>query len=356
MTDKSQSPRRAADPLPRPGIIVFDVDGTLVDVARSYRGTLPVAAGRYLRLLGFRPPALSVEAYDLFKRMGSFNDDWDLTAGLLESLVAGLPPAPPLPERSFEGIDDLLAALRESARSLAGLVPPLPDLAAWIEPVRRRGGGLAGLRQVIANHFPGSVGHNAHLVWHTGSAATTDLVQRVFEEIYLGADLFARAYGMPSRFHQGSGMMAHESLLISLGTLEALSSFARLGIATGRADFELAPTLDLMRLGGFFPARATMTDALAARPAPGESLLKPHPYLLHQVADALDPDGTLVAAYVGDTADDVVAARRADRGRRRWLSIALTTAAGKVALRSEFMALGADLVLSHPDELAQLWT
>jgi hypothetical protein len=30
---------------------------------------------------------------------------------------------------------------------------------------------------------------NAHLVWRTGDAATTDLVQRIFSETYLGADL-----------------------------------------------------------------------------------------------------------------------------------------------------------------------
>jgi phosphoglycolate phosphatase-like HAD superfamily hydrolase len=57
-----------------------------------------------------------------------------------------------------------------------------------------------------------------------------------------------------------------------------------------------------------------------------------------------------VAAYVGDTPDDILAARRAD-GARRWLAIGLTPSSADPAIRQYYLDLGADLVLSHPDEL-----
>jgi phosphoglycolate phosphatase-like HAD superfamily hydrolase len=330
--------------LPRPAIIIFDVDGTLVNVTASYRETAPAAAGRYLRLLGLEPPPLTGEVYDIFKRMGGFNDDWDLTAGLLRVLLSDLPPARPLPDQPWTDQPALIAALQVAAAPLAGMTPAAPDWERLIAQVQAAGGGLAGLAQVISPR-------NRCLVWRTADAATDDLVQRIFEELYLGGKLFEQDYGLPARFHAGPGLIEHEQLHISLDTLERLGRRARLGIATGRTHFELAYPLARLGLASFFDAAATMTDALLAQ-APGQaSLLKPHPYLLHRAADALDPSGQLVAAYVGDVADDVIAARRAD-GTRRWLAVALATTA---AQRERYLALGAHMVLSHPDELLAAW-
>jgi phosphoglycolate phosphatase-like HAD superfamily hydrolase len=350
------------DSLPRAGVIIFDVDGTLVDVRLSYRETAPAAANRYLTLLGLASPPLSGDLYDTFKLMGGFNDDWDLTAGLLEALLAGLPLALPLQASKWPNQDALIAGLRAACLSIMGMVPPLPDWGTLVDRVRAAGGGLEGLRCVTERR-------NAHLVWRTGDAATTDLVQRVFAEIYLGEQLFADDYGYPAHFHVGPGLIEHERLLISLDTLESLSRHALLGIATGRTHFELAYPMARLGLGRFFKATATMSDALdAQRVSGGPSLLKPHPYLLQRAADALDPLGMpgqstseespptalsempLLAAYVGDAPDDILAAQRAN-GSRRWLSIAI---ADSPSVRQHYLDLGADFVIGHPDELMEV--
>ncbi len=330
--------------LARPGVIVFDADGTLIDVTRSYREAAPTAAGIYLRLLGLNPPPLTGELYDTFKSMTGFNDDWNLTAGLLQALLAGLPPARPLPGDVWATQDALLAALRAACAPLAGATPPLPDWDTLVAAVRAAGGGLAGLTRVLP-------AHNAHLVWRTGDAATTDLVQRIFSEVYLGADLFAEGYGYSARFWLAAGLIETETLLISRETLTRLGRCARLGIATGRTRFEMAHPLQHMALAPFFGAVATMTDALEA--AGGASWLKPHPFLLQRTADALDPTGTLPAAYVGDAPDDIMAARRAEAaGSRRWLAIGI---ANSSAQAEHYRALGADHIIAHPDELVGLW-
>ena len=336
--------------LPRPEIIIFDVDGTLVDVSLSYRETAPIAAARYLGLLDITPPTLTGDLYDTFKLMGGFNDDWDLTAGLLEALLAGLPQALPLRAPQYLDQDALIEGLRAACLPVAGLTPPLPVWEALVAQVRTAGGGLPGLRSVTGRR-------NAHLVWRTGDAATTDLVQRIFAEIYLGEELFADDYGYPARFHTGPGLIEHECLLVGLDTLETLSRHALLGIATGRTHFELAYPMARLGLASFFGASTTMTDALEAQKARGgPSLLKPDPYLLLRAADALDPldgchDGPRVAAYVGDAPDDIIAARRAN-GTRRWISVAI---AERPNLRQHYLDLGADLVIAHPDELVGLF-
>ena len=328
---------------PRPALIIFDADGTLIDVTLSYREAAPVAAGIYLRLLGLTSPPLTSDLYDTFKRMTGFNDDWDLTAGLLHVLLAGLPPARPLPKHARADQDALIVALRTAAEPLAGRSLTLPDWEALVAAVRTAGGGLAGLARVTPTH-------NAHLVWRNGDAATTDLVQRIFSEVYLGADLFAEDYGYPARFWPGPGLIETETLLIGRETLAALRRFARLGIATGRTRFELAHPLRRFELAPFFDATATMTDALEA--PGGASLLKPHPFLLQRAADALDPTGLLPAAYVGDAPDDIMAARRADAaGGRRWLAIGIATTPAQA---EHYTRLGADRIIAHPDELTRM--
>ncbi len=332
-----------------PALIIFDVDGTLIEVSRSYRESAPIAAGRYLALLGLTPPPLTGDLYDVFKRMGGFNDDWDLTAGLLRVLLADLPPARPLPDLAWPNQDTLTAALESAASPLAGLIPALPDVDALVAPVRAAGGGLAGLTRVIGDH-------NAHLVWRTSSEPATDLVQYALSEVYLGEALFTECYGFRPRTQRGPGLIDLESLLISPATLEALSRRFRLGIATGRSRFEMAHPLKHRGLDRYFTVAMTMTDALEAQAPGSESLLKPHPFLLQRAADALDPPrrancqfALQTAAYIGDAPDDIVAARRADAaGPRRWLAIGLATTPDQ---RADYLALGADLVLSHPDEL-----
>ena len=140
-------------------------------------------------------------------------------------------------------------------------------------------------------------------------------------------------------------------MLIDPATLETLSAHARLGIATGRARFEMAPLLADPSFARFFSAVATMSDALEAQSPDGESLLKPHPFLLQRAADALDPTGTQVAAYVGDAPDDIIAARRADAaGPRRWIAIGIAVTPAQA---EHYRRLGADMILTHPDELVE---
>ncbi len=249
-----------SDILPRPGLIVFDMDGTLIDVTASYRETAPLAAFVYLSLLGLTPPPLTGDIFDIFKRMGGFNDDWDLTTGILEVLVATLPSSLQLPSRQYDDQYALLTDLRTAASPLRRMPVAAPDWDALVTPVRRAGGGLSGLRAITGER-------NRRLIWHTGDALTTDLVQRIFCEIYLGPERFTRCYGFAAVYYTQPGLIELETLLISHATLSALTEIAPLGIATGRTRFETTEALDAYGLRPYFAAVANMTDALEAETA-----------------------------------------------------------------------------------------
>ena len=80
-------------------LLIFDMDGVLIDVSKSYREAVRRTVDVYLRdCLGFetKREMISQKTIALFKSSGGFNNDWDLTSGLLLCLLScsGLPPLP----------------------------------------------------------------------------------------------------------------------------------------------------------------------------------------------------------------------------------------------------------------------
>ncbi len=69
----------------RPKIILFDLDGVLVDVNQSYLQAIRETVGFF----SSKPPDL--EEIQLQKRAGGFNNDWDLTCFLLEQRGLEIP-------------------------------------------------------------------------------------------------------------------------------------------------------------------------------------------------------------------------------------------------------------------------
>ena len=98
-------------------ILVFDMDGVLIDVSESYRKTIEKTAQIYLETcLGFKKGSVSLiteEHISSFKMAGGFNNDWDLTSGLLLFLISisGLPPLPR--KKSFASIEEIPYYLRK---------------------------------------------------------------------------------------------------------------------------------------------------------------------------------------------------------------------------------------------------
>ncbi len=73
-------------------VLIFDMDGVLIDVSGSYRKTIQRTIQIYLETcLGFarnRGSWITNEEISLFKSAGGFNNDWDLTSGLLLFLLS----------------------------------------------------------------------------------------------------------------------------------------------------------------------------------------------------------------------------------------------------------------------------
>lgn len=196
--------------------------------------------------------------------------------------------------------------------------------------------------------------------------------QSLFEEWYLGEQLYPQTYGHPPRQLGKPGCIHFEQPLLPVEqvrtTLETLRARGyTLGIATGRQKLEAFTPLEHYGLLSYF-AEQHMTTHDEIAPAEAElrargdttPLVKPHPY---QFLLAADPDYSLhdpqrrptrgSFVVVGDTTSDVLGARAAGA-----LVLAVLTGSRTPAARILLEKSQPDFILEDmtqvPDLLAQI--
>ena len=328
-------------------LIVFDMDGVLADVSRSYRAVIHETARRFFRLAprwGELPPRLfSFTELARLKQSGGLNNDWDLTYRVLDLLLGPLGPVP------AGGRGNPWERYQRTMRRL-DLGPLLRFLSRSREPLseldRRWGRRSAFVRSLCR-----------------GEVGSGNLVKQIFQEVYLGAERFTATYGIPPRAYRGKGYMDRERLLAPPALLQRLASRHLLGIATGRPEAEAQCFLARFRLGAFFTQLLTLEDyrreeaRILRREGRRVRRGKPHPFLLDELAARLarGPKARVDRkCYVGDMPDDMRAALRSVGG---FLPIGLVQAApDREAARQRLLQAGAQWVAEDFRELASFFS
>jgi len=339
-------------------ILIFDMDGVLIDVSRSYRKTIQQTIQFYLETcLGFekrRGAWITNEEISLFKSAGGFNNDWDLTSGLLLYLlsISGIPPFSK--RKRFSSVQKIVPYLKTKSPVIRRKTPTRlkrEHLLSFLEKVKISGGGLRGVRRVLGTSWEG-------WVYRLGDIDQENLIKRIFQENYLG-EQFAVRYHLSPLFYKGKGVHLQETLLIPKKILSTLRKKARMGIASGRPRFEAELALKRFHLHPYFDSVVTLDDCEAEEkrilnPMGGKiNLSKPHPYSILRVVQEIGiPNPYCV--YVGDVVDDMLAVQAAKKN----LSIlAIGFLAGhhdKKTGKISLIKSGADLVIENPKHLLRL--
>jgi len=346
-------PKKTGAALP-PNILIFDMDGVLIDVSGSYRKAIEETIRLYLQVcLQFRdaanPPVLD-RAVSLFKAAGGFNNDWDLTSGLLFYLLSlsGLPAS--LKRRTFSSIEETVAYLQRESSGSSVRMPKainLSRLSSFLETVKASGGGLKGIRRVFQGSWDG-------WVYGFGGLDRTNVVKRIFQEVYLGRK-FISCYPLKRLFYRGKGYYLSEKMLIPVKVLSVLRRKIRLGIATGRPRFEAELALKRFRLPAYFKSIITLDECMEEEgrlfDATGRRLkcTKPHPFSLQKAIEEIGHPAPR-CGYVGDTVDDIRAARALKR-KTPVLAFGFIPPPGNRPLEKTLKKAGADAVIRRPEEL-----
>jgi HAD superfamily phosphatase len=343
-------------------LLIFDMDGVLVDVSRSYRQAIQKTVQIYFETcLGLekgRGNLVTQEEISLFKSIGGFNNDWDLTSALILHLlsISGLPPL--VRKKSFSTIGDGIQHLKAKSsvfRSRITLLPGKKRLPPFVDRVRSCGGGLRGVRLALR----GTTGASWDgWVYRSGDIDRENLIKRIFQELYLGKQ-FASSTRLHPFFYKGPGYYLRERLLIPRSILTSLRKRVRMGIASGRPRFEALLALKRFRLHSLFDSIVTLEECedeerrILKKTGARVKRTKPHPY---PILRATRETGIhrVRCGYIGDVVDDMHAARAAKK-TVDIVAIGFTRGqANKRSAKEVLFGAGADTVIEKPKELLRL--
>ncbi len=258
-------------------VIVFDMDGVLMNVHGSYPEVICQAVTAFLKEQGFEGEGLAVtpEETAYFKAAGGFNSDWALSQGI--SLIF------------------LVKAVMAGSKNIEGIRNLAPDMLSLSRAVGQQGGGLVGLSRALQGLVEERDFEDVQASWDQ------ERITHLAMEYYAGDEML-EVFGRTNQTVRGPGLMRNEHPLVSREDL--VSAPFRYGLYTGRDYLEAQSAMRAAGLQGIWTREAMMTD--------DRGFHKPDPAGLVAITHALSPR---LMIYVGDNLDDWQAAARYEAER-----------------------------------------
>ncbi len=226
------------------------------------------------------------------------------------------------------------------------------DVTALAKFLESTPGPLSALRQKV-----GPTKNSFIYGLYTGDVGSGNIIKQIFQEVYLGKDLFEATYERPPQFYRGAGLIHREQLLIDERLLNELAVRHVLAIATGRPSAEADYPLVHFGIKKYFARVMALEDCLEKEERLLEtegkkvSLSKPDPFMLDAIAADL-PNAVAEYYYVGDMPDDMLAAKSAAFGYKA-IGM-LLSAPDRARLKKDLLKAGADTVIEDFDQLKKL--
>jgi phosphoglycolate phosphatase-like HAD superfamily hydrolase len=328
--------------------LIFSCNEILLDVSLSYREVVRKTVQLYLQqavgLSHSSEPLISAAEVTLLQKVGGFTSYWDLTEAFIIYFIEMLPPVPAPTFPSKFHVPALMAYLQMAGGNLRISIDKLReqrDIAQLANDVAAAGGGLAGADKALPKE-------NRHLLISDGEIIKTNIVRRIFQELYLGADLFERVYQQPAIIVQSTGYAEHEALVIKPEVLAELSQKISLGVVSDRPKNEVERSLKAQKIDHYFQTVITLDETQQAKANP-----VPDPWPLLEAARRLQP-APARCAYIGANRGDIQAAKAANQTLPFTAIGCLIGAPNKEALRKTFEENKANMILGHPNNLKEL--
>ncbi|MDH5461476.1 MAG: hypothetical protein OEX09_04550 [Candidatus Bathyarchaeota archaeon] len=314
--------------------IIFDFDGVLVYTSRSYRQTIRKVVDYYfLEILGLEEEKGKLATpgdIQKFKDTGAYNNDWNLSYAVITYYLALL--MRKLQQKRV--LQDFVKRFKDIRfLEVQGFVQSLREVGDFLrhhgmnttELVNMKSDDTLGLESFLAqvvmeNQHPIKIPIESILP-QVGSDEITlvrrlvpydlekpDLLKRLFEESYLGRELFNRFYGIPSVFKFSESFLEKESFIPTKETLEVLRlRFGKFAIYSERPKVQGMYILEKNDYKGYFDEKEFIfQEDLVESEVGGEhgTLGKPNSTLFIELIGKLVRKGGV--AYVGDGVADML--------------------------------------------------
>ena len=247
--------------------IIFDCDGVLIDVTKSYDTTINKTISFVLKEIAdiTVDKPLTNEILLKFKSTGGFNDEIDITYSGILCYIA----AKKLNKDTTELIIDVLNNADDSG--IAYVENFLNKIDVNISDVKSRLG------------YP--------------SADKNDLIHATFDQLFFGPELYSKIFQKKSNFSE-KGFIENDNIVVTSKLIETLKEkfHDKIAIVTGRGFNAISSSLKEI-LNQFNVENSVFLEDES------RDLAKPNPQSLIRAMKGLDSKNCL---YVGDSMEDII--------------------------------------------------
>lgn len=251
--------------------IIFDCDGVLIDITKSYDLAIKQVVRYFLKEFGIdNSLSITTDIIESFKSTGGFNDEVDITYASILSLTA----ANRMKKSEKKFLFDVISNANQTGiQSIEKYLATLPvDISDIIKKL----------------DYPGP--HD------------TNLLYSVFDQIFYGPELYYKLYKKKSQF-TGQGFIENDVKLLKIDLIKQLKKKFnnKLAIVTGRGKESTRYTL------GNLLDEFDITNSVFLEDE-SRDLAKPNPESLIRSIGGLRSSNCL---YVGDSMEDYIMATKA---------------------------------------------
>ena len=355
--------------------VIFDCDGVLIDARNSYNKTIGKTFSFILTQLMSTKVSHNILPANLIyslRRTGGFNNDCDTTSAILLYTLTALPRE--ASERFSNFVRQISSNdfndLKRRFDAAKGVISTwnhgfeskfrediLPGLYKIIKKIDSS--GLNSFRRVLLHELRGinreEILYSSEKFLSHPGPMKDNLVVTIFDEIFLGRELFTNMNGRELLFNDTNGLINKETVIVRRETLDHLDILVgreKMGIASGRSFSSALHTLKSLieyfnhKALVFIEDEERKLDSMDDR----TRIWKPQPFSLMKALESIsDVEGIV---YVGDSAEDRIMVDRV-RTLRRGLSFTAVyghTNSPRETMKS-YLGDGVDIVLPTVNEL-----
>ncbi len=361
--------------------IIFDFDGVLVYTKESYRQTIRNVVDYYfleiLGLEGEKGKLATFEDIQKLKDTGLFNNDWNLTYSLtIYYLAIGIQKLQQkqvlqefktqfqntrfLDLSSFlQTLGEVGASLRDYGITATELINSKNDSTKSIDSflkqanLKNQGSFEAIISCVLQTIGREEIELIKKLIPY--DLEKPDLLKRLFEETYLGQDMFTKFYGASGLFKFRDSFFEKESFIPTRKTLNNLRErFGRFGIYSEKPGLQGIYLLNKCELKEYFNEKLLFFQEDLIEPD-GRRLGKPDATIFIELLKNT-PLKNGGVAYLGDGVADVLLVKNAQaKGSSDLLFFGFLCSSPKPdELFSQYITYGADAIMTDVNDLPYL--
>ncbi|MEW6043200.1 MAG: HAD-IA family hydrolase [Thermoproteota archaeon] len=253
--------------------IIFDCDGVLVDVSKSYDLAIKQTTAFVLKkFANIKSIPITSQIICGFKETGGFNDEVDLTYAAILSLAAA--------KKIGANPRKFIAKVIENADETG-----IYSVEKYLDKLNI---DVSKLKNEL--DYPG--------------IHSTNPLYNIFDQIFYGSKLYEKIFGKKSQFSK-KGLIENDKVLLTKKLLDILKKKYkdRLGIVTGRGKESIRYSLDELL------EQFNLKSSFFLEDEP-RKLAKPNPQPLVMSFKRL---GAKCCLYVGDSMEDLMMAKKANR-------------------------------------------